>query len=107
MLKRYQVLLNDWLANGIKDIAKKYDISFSEVLRVALCIQVTESLARVNPKFKSKKTEKFVDDIIKKRNKGENLDSETLHKFFSDVYFEARKSIEAWKEEETKQKKTK
>ena len=97
--------MNDWLADGIKSIAKKYDISFSEVLRIALCIQVAESLSRVNPKYKSKKIGKFVDDILKKRNKGEHLDSETLHKFFSDVYFEARKSLESWTEEEAKNNK--
>ena len=105
MLKRYQVLLNDWLADGIKAVANKYDISFSEVLRVALCVQMTEAFSRINPKYKSKKIGKFVDDILKKRNKGEHLDSETLHKFFSDVYFEARKALEWWEEEEAKNNK--
>ena len=105
MLKRYQVLLNDWLADGIKSVASKYDISFSEVLRIALCVQMTESLARVNPKYKSAKMRSFVEDILKKRNRGENLDSETLHKFFSNIYFEARKALESWAEEETKNNK--
>ncbi len=37
MLKRYQVLLPDWLEDYVKLLADKYDLSFSEIIRTIIC----------------------------------------------------------------------
>lgn len=40
MLKRYQVLLPDWMEEYIKYLVDKYDLSFSEVIRGEICIAI-------------------------------------------------------------------
>ena len=40
MLKRHQILLNDWLVEYIKNCSDRYDISFSEVIRLTLCVEM-------------------------------------------------------------------
>ena len=46
MLKRYQVLLDDWLADTIKALADKYVISFSELIKVILCLETMQLLKK-------------------------------------------------------------
>ncbi|MBN3037961.1 MAG: hypothetical protein JW869_00925 [Candidatus Omnitrophica bacterium] len=103
MYKRYQVLLNDWLADMIKTIANKYDISFSEVIRVSLCIIYGESLKLAFPKCKYGITQKDKLEVVKKNRKELGVASEELHNFFSKVYFETRKTIECWQAEHEKE----
>ena len=43
MLKRYQVLLPDWLEDNIKEIAEIFDLSFSEIIRLELCFAILSS----------------------------------------------------------------
>jgi len=40
VLKRYQVLLSDWLEDYIKFLSDKYDVSTSELIRIQLCIAI-------------------------------------------------------------------
>ncbi len=107
MLKRYQVMINDWLADAIKSVSEKYDISFSETIRIAMCIQFMQGISKTHPKYKSEKIDidAEINELIKVRLKNETLNSEALHKFFSDLYFETRKAIEFWEAQEKKQKK--
>jgi len=104
MLKRYQILLNDWLATHIKSIAEKYDMSFSEVIRALLCLQVIQLVEKIYPKYKHNVPQLEVRSIIKKR-KENKLEQEDLHRFISTLYFEGRKSMEFWELQEEKLKK--
>ena len=104
MLKRYQVLLNDWLADYIKFLCEKYDASFSEVIRLSLCMEYAYTITLSHPEYKTKLNHKKVvhemDDLIKsERFLEEN------HKIISRTYFEARKAIEFALEKERKSKK--
>jgi hypothetical protein len=103
VLKRYQVLFTDWLAEHIKFIADKYDISFSEAVRIALCLQVTKLVSTAYPKYKIRDIDKEFVGVIKKK-KLNKVKQEQFHKMLSKIYFEARKATEFWKEEQKKQK---
>jgi len=107
MLKRHQVLLDDWLVKHLQDIAKKYDVSFSETIRWALCMHVQRAVSLVHSKRKAKaqEFEKRLADIIKKRNLKNDLDEEKIHRLLSDLYYETRKIIEFWEGKEGKRKK--
>ena len=52
MLKRYQVLLPDWLEDYIKHLVDKYDMSFSEVIRAEICYSILAGVASVYPDYK-------------------------------------------------------
>jgi len=96
MLKRYQVLINDWLVEHLKLVAERYDISFSEVIRVLLCLKILELINMRYPKCKSKIKNSEIANIVNKRANVKDFDTDELHKFLSNVYFETRKAIECW-----------
>ncbi len=104
MLKRYQILLNDWIGEHIAKISEKYDISMSEVVRILLCLQIPKMISQSYPKHKVIMSDKKFVMTIKKSvlQKDERAN---LHKQLSDLYYEARKAIEFWDGEETKRKK--
>jgi hypothetical protein len=93
MLLRQQVLIEDWLVEYLKFLAEKYDLSFSEVIRLGLCAQFDEMVTLAYPDIKSKiDKKKFLRLLHESEN---NEDSrEDLLKMISLVYFEARKTIE-------------
>jgi len=93
MFKRYQVLLTDWLGEYIKYTAEKYDLSFSEVIRILLCLYICELISEFHPRYKFPKERKELINIFKKvANK--KISEEDIHKLISQAYFEARKAIE-------------
>jgi metal-responsive CopG/Arc/MetJ family transcriptional regulator len=94
MLLRQQVLIEDWLVEYLKFLSEKYDLSYSEVIRLGLCAQFDEMITLNYPDIRSKiDKKKFLQLLRKSEN---NKDSrEELLKFISMVYFEARKTIEA------------
>ncbi len=94
MLLRQQVLLEDWLVEYLKLLSEKYDLSFSEVIRLALCAQFNEMVTLLYPSIKSKIDKKKFLRLLQSSNKNKQS-REELHKFISKVYFEARKTIEA------------
>jgi len=105
MLHRYQVLLTDWQADHIKTLSNKYDVSFSEAIRILLCLQIIEVDSISYPKLKAEVPKHSIASIVKKRNRG-TFESEELHKVFSKIYFEARKISEKWTELEKKRLQT-
>lgn len=93
MLKRYQVLLSDWQAEYAKFVAERYDMSFSEVLRMCLSVFAIEAVGLLHPTYKSKfDTRKFV--AAAKGLKKESLDAAKMHTYLSQLYFEGRKAVE-------------
>ena len=94
MLKRHQVLINDWLAEYIRHCGEKYDVSFSEVIRLTLCVEIGRNIAKHHPKYKFGISEKEIEKMCLPNSKKKDIDLDERHRFISKVYFEARKAIE-------------
>lgn len=103
MLKRYQVLLNDWLADYIRHLSEKYDASFSEVIRLSLCMEFAYTITLRHPEYKTKLNHKKVLNEMNELLKTNKFEEEN-HKIISRTYFEARKAIEFALEKERKSK---
>jgi len=93
MLKRYQVMLNDWLADFIKERSKEFDISFSECIRIGLCVYYSHILSEQYPECKVDLNCKQMAENIKKYT-GKPEQEEEMHKELSRIYFETRKAME-------------
>ena len=93
MLKRYQVLINDWMEDYIKLIAEKYDISTSAVLRVHLGFAILHIIKTLYPGYKSNLSDKELRELAKKAAKGE-LENPEGSQMMSKILFEARKAVE-------------
>ena len=103
MLKRNQVLLSDWLIELLKHFAKKYDLSFSETIRLMLCMQLESLVSIEHPKYKFDVRLKEVLQILKEAEKRKSLET-AHHKLISKIYFEARKAAEYILDQEKKAK---
>jgi len=93
MLKRHQVLLTDWLAEYIWYIAKKYDMSFSEVIRAMLSVQFLRMISDLSSDYKPNLTDKEIVKILRQLATHKTAEEE-MHKLLSKLYFETRKAIE-------------
>jgi len=102
MLKRNQVLLNDWLVDIIKAMAEKYDLSFSETIRIFLCIQLGKMITIAYPKHDHSLVCNETEKIVQRKNNGNPVSMEELHTAIFRLYFESRKSAEFWHKEEKK-----
>jgi len=93
MLKRYQVLLPDWMEDNIKYYIDKYGLSFSEGIRAELCSAI---IATVQLQFPEYKPDITLEEIIDKQKKMRNrkIKKEEIKQILSKVYFEARKATE-------------
>lgn len=93
MLKRYQVLLPDWLGNYLQYIVDKHDVSFSEAIRLEVCFAVLSSVTNLYPEYKPGMTPReFLESYKKEAQSGMNLAE--MRKIMSNIYFEARKAAE-------------
>ena len=104
MLKRYQVLLPDWLEDYIKYIADKHDMSFSEVIRGEICIAIQNTVPGLFPEYKPAITTKEITALIRK-DAEEGMERDEEYKILSKIYFETRKAIEYRINKEKKLKK--
>lgn len=104
MLKRYQVLLPDWLEDYIKFMVDRYDLSFSEVIRVELCIAILNMVPRLFPELKPEIRGEDIAELVKKNLKVE-MEQEETHRLMSKIYFEARKAVEYRLKKEKDEKK--
>ena len=93
MLKRCQVLLTDWQEEYLKNVAGRYDQSFSEVIRIFLSEGFLYMIPLLHPEFKSGITPKQLADMTRKSG-NPNTSLEERHKLVSKLYFEARKTVE-------------
>jgi len=101
MLKRKQVLLENWMIDYLKEITKTYEISFSESIRLLVSLQIVEIAKATNKNFKTKDFIKKISNVTEDYAKKDQC-PEKLHNFISEVYFEGRKAAEI----RTKQLKT-
>ena len=104
MLKRYQVLLPDWLEDYIKFLVEKYDLSFSEVIRAELCIAILNMVPRLFPNLKTEISGEDIAELVKKNLELE-MDRGESHSIMSKIYFEARKAVEYRLAQEKKKEK--
>jgi sulfur relay (sulfurtransferase) DsrC/TusE family protein len=93
VVKRHQVLLEDWQVDYLRFIAKNYDISFSEAIRSLLSLASIQIIKEWYPKYKYNVSFKQIIQGAKKMQAGRIKKSE-FHKIISQIYFEARKAIE-------------
>ena len=106
MLKRYQLLLNDWLADHIKKMAKRYGTSFSELLRAIAYLEYISLIEIEYPQYK----DKLDKELLNKQIKSGNLDAMGKEQFrlsISKLNFEARKAIDFFNTQEAKKAKVK
>jgi len=106
MLKKYQVLLLEWLEEHVKYLADKYDLSFSEMIRGQICFSTLTAVGYLYPEYKPDITVKEILEKFKEQDKNV-LTREDMHRALSKIYFETGKAIEYWKEREKAQKKKK
>ena len=99
MLKRTQILLEPWQVEHYKIVSEKYDVSFSEMIRMALCLDIIMATKIRFPKHKIEIDKNVLEKAIKNRNILENMGEEEFHKMLSRIYFEARKATELWAKE--------
>jgi len=93
MLKRYQVLLSDWIEDYIKLVAERYDISTSAVIRVHMALAIIFVITTLHPEYKPNLADKEFQELSKKASKGK-LDEAEAHQVMSRILFEARKAVE-------------
>ena len=106
MLKRYQVLLPEWLEENIKHIADEYDLSFSEIVRGEICFATLTALMYLYPEYKAGITTEEILNRFKDQTQSK-LEREDLHRILSKIYFETRKAVEyriAQEKKKTKKK---
>lgn len=93
MLKRYQVLLPDWMEDNIKYYIDKYGLSFSEGIRAELCSAIIATVQLQFPEYKPGITlEEIIDRLKKMQNR--EIKKEEIKQILSKIYFEARKASE-------------
>jgi len=93
MLKRYQVLLSDWIEDYIKVVGEKYDLSSSAVIRVHMALAIIFVITTLHPEYKPNFADKEFQELSKKAAKGK-LDEAEAHQMMSRILFEARKAVE-------------
>ncbi len=104
MLKRYQVLLPDWLEDYVKLLVDKYDLSFSEIIRAIMCNWILASVPNIYPELKLGITPKDIIEMVKAEAQ-DNMKREDMHRMLSKIYFESRKAAEYRIAQERKKKK--
>ena len=93
MLKRKQVLLNDWLSEWFNFSAKKYDLSYSELIRITLCLHIGERASKEFPHYEFNFSPQEMTTKFRKSSKTRQS-KEELRKSLSRLYFETRKAID-------------
>ncbi len=93
MLKRYQVLLPDWLEDYIKIGVETYGFSFSELIRLEVCLSILTQIPALHPEYKPRVN---LTDILKAINQvsKEGVNKKKYSRFVSQIYFETRKAVE-------------
>ena len=93
MLKRYQVLMTDWLAEYANFITEVYDVSFSEAVRVLMSLGAMAAITKLDPKYKPSVSIKKMLEKMRNTPPGK-FKEEIFHHQLSELYHQARKAIE-------------
>ena len=106
MLKRYQVLLPDWLGDWVEHLVNMYDLSFSEIIRAEICYSILAGTANLYPDHKLGLTIQEISKLSKK-NAAEEMNRDEMLRTISKMYFETRKAVEFRLDKERKNIKNK
>lgn len=103
-MKSYQVLLPSWLEKPIKKRVDLLNVSFSEVIRVQICLAVLALQEVLYPEYKPGiQLESFLISI--KNFFDGSHEKEDVLELYSDIYFETRKALEYRMKQEKKAEK--
>ena len=92
-MKSYQVLLPRWLERPVKKRVDQLELSFSEVLRVQVCLAVLAFQKVLYPEYKPGKELEYYLNVLKEFIYG-NPEKDEILELYSDIYFEARKALD-------------
>ena len=93
MLKRYQVLLPDWLEDYIKIGVESYGFSFSELIRLLICFSILTQIPALHPEYTPNVAIKEIFGAINDAATN-HVEKKSFNRFVSQIYFETRKAIE-------------
>jgi len=93
MFKRCQVLLSDWQLEYIRNVAKRYNQSYSEVIRIFLCEGFLHIIPLLHPEYKPGITGKELARMTRKAASPKTTAAEK-DSLVAKLYFEARKAVE-------------
>jgi len=102
-MKSYQVLLPRWLERPIKKRVDQLEVSFSEVLRIQVCLAVLAFQTVLYPEYKPGIELESLLNELKKIIHG-NHGKEEILDLYSDIYYETRKALEYREKQEKKKK---
>jgi hypothetical protein len=100
-MKSYQVLLPRWLERPVKKRVDQLEISFSEVLRVQVCLAVLAFQKVLYPEYQPGKELDYYLNTLKGFIYGKP-DKDAILDLYSDIYFETRKALEYRENQEKK-----
>ncbi len=93
MPKKYQVILQDWMADYLEITAEEYELTISEVLRLEICFGILSATQQFFPEYEQKAS--IAENFKKFRDiKPKDIDREQFHKNISKILFETRKAVE-------------
>ena len=92
-MNAYQVLLPKWLEKHVKHRADELDLSYSEVLRVQVCVAIISFHTVQFPEYKTSMTVEHISQIVKKVA-DKKIEKKEFQEFASDLYYETRKALE-------------
>lgn len=92
MNRKYQVILPDWLEDYVKFLVERYELNFSEVIRLQICYSILCLIEKIYPEFKIDLSVEDITTIPREYPKGQ--DREDLLRRLSKIYFETRKAVE-------------
>ena len=92
MVKKFQVFMPKWLSDHIKVFEDKSGISFSEAIRVYICLGV---ICVVDVLYADYKPDLSIKSICKEiKSFSRKTDREYIKESLSQLYFEARKAVQ-------------
>ena len=91
--KKYQVLLGNWMEDYLKFICERFDLNFSSVIRVYMCLGILFALSNTQLDYKIDLPKDELLKLSKKVSKDELLEEE-IHQLLSKIVFETRKAVE-------------
>jgi len=98
MLRRKQVMISDWLDDSIQYVSNRYDISYSEVIRVSVAYFLGGILAEADPKYKMSVSWKDIAKLVE-QSWDVKADLEETRQVIYDIYGEAKKILKNRSEE--------
>ncbi|MDH4220961.1 MAG: hypothetical protein OEW23_19560, partial [Candidatus Aminicenantes bacterium] len=82
--KKYQVLLSNWMEDYLKFICERFDLNFSSVIRVYMCLGILFAISNTQLDYKIDLPKDELLKLSKKVSKDELLEEE-IHQLLSKI----------------------